>query len=854
MAGLWTGGGPIGHLMRRMLPGERQHHSVVAFVTLLILGFASFFALLAAGGYPWMRMTHAFGTLSGFALAGWVYAWRGITPRFVIVATCLCVVYIIALDMAVMSQRSRSWAAFVIVLDSLVLFRASPTVSAAVVGFVCVYLTVCNADLAVRFGLLDLPGMMPYDDRRSFCDCEKPPCGMGISQALAGSITQIVIFVTDYVMTRWFATQMWSEKEAMKSAVDAAEHIAASLAGFDLPAAEAYLADRGGALPADLLRSLSTLLENLHSYRPFLPSALFDGAEEDGGAPTGGRRSSIGSGAAAPGLISESAALVFTDIRSSTALWETSGALMKEALGIHNDVIRSAAAGRGGYEVKTIGDSFMLAFEDAGAAVLAAAEVQARFADVGLWPEGLARPGMDDGYPAMCVRIGVHAGAVTVERNELSGRYDYFGPTVNKAARVETHGVGGTVTVTKELLEALEPGVVEGMTVVEYPHARWAKGLSEPLRLVALLPAPLCEREAFVLEQCAQGGQLHAGPPPPSDLGGAVRSPVQSIPASSYSDVSASAGPLQMWQRTARSVATVGVVRYAAVQHPSAGWERVEGDLARRAETLEKHLRATGGHIGTLLHDLVVVSWGVQARLPQHVASSARFLTLLQGSWAAGHDEPGGVPPYHAGVATGAVACGQVAASRKERFVTLLGPCVNLAAALCFGAAELRSEVLVAALGGAEGYDAVDTLRPHVRPVDAWAVHGRAPEAGPSVTVYELHVAALRRWRENQGAEGQVVSQGEPDAPRSPTISGQYWRAFACRDVAALEDLGRSTEDPVAASVARLMELDSHLPHALAVCQAPPADAETSPPPSSAYLLSPSSTPLRTSGASVAWG
>src|SRR5207302_5713509 len=68
--------------------------------------------------------------------------------------------------------------------------------------------------------------------------------------------------------------------------------------------------------------------------------------------------------------------LVFTDIQGSTDLWERRPAAMRGALEIHNELMRRLRAKHGGYEVKTEGDAFMLAFADCPAAVAWCTDVQ----------------------------------------------------------------------------------------------------------------------------------------------------------------------------------------------------------------------------------------------------------------------------------------------------------------------------------------------------------------------------------------------------------------------------------------------------------------------------------------------
>ena len=59
-------------------------------------------------------------------------------------------------------------------------------------------------------------------------------------------------------------------------------------------------------------------------------------------------------------------ALVFTDMQGSTRLWERCGAAMRAALEVHDRVLRALLARHAGYEVKTQGDSFMVAFPSRG--------------------------------------------------------------------------------------------------------------------------------------------------------------------------------------------------------------------------------------------------------------------------------------------------------------------------------------------------------------------------------------------------------------------------------------------------------------------------------------------------------
>lgn len=127
---------------------------------------------------------------------------------------------------------------------------------------------------------------------------------------------------------------------------------------------------------------------------------------------------------------------LFTDVQGSTQLWATDPTAMGASLRVHDEVLRRAIEGHGGYVFTTAGDSFCAAFGRASEAVDAA-----RFAQEELrsseWPG-----------PVLSVRMGLHLG----ESEERNG--DYYGPVVNTAARVEAAGHGGQVVLTEAVRSA----------------------------------------------------------------------------------------------------------------------------------------------------------------------------------------------------------------------------------------------------------------------------------------------------------------------------------------------------------------------------------------------------------------
>lgn len=163
-------------------------------------------------------------------------------------------------------------------------------------------------------------------------------------------------------------------------------------------------------------------------------------------------------------------ALVFTDIKSSTLLWETQPENMRSAIKIHDAIMRRTLRTVGGYEVKTEGDAFMVCFQNITSALLWCFTVQLQLLEAD-WPAGILET--EEGrevekdqqviYRGLSVRMGVHWGTPVFERNPITNRMDYFGPVVNKASRICNAADGGQICVSSDVLAALRdfPGVLD---------------------------------------------------------------------------------------------------------------------------------------------------------------------------------------------------------------------------------------------------------------------------------------------------------------------------------------------------------------------------------------------------------
>lgn len=129
--------------------------------------------------------------------------------------------------------------------------------------------------------------------------------------------------------------------------------------------------------------------------------------------------------------------ILFSDIEGSTALNDLMGdARWMELLREHNEIVRREVGLHRGFEVKTIGDAFMIAFQSAKHAVRCGVAIQRAF---GKRNEAAANP--------IRVRIGLHVGEVVREGD------DFYGGHVNFAARVAEQAKADEVLVSSLVRE-----------------------------------------------------------------------------------------------------------------------------------------------------------------------------------------------------------------------------------------------------------------------------------------------------------------------------------------------------------------------------------------------------------------
>ncbi len=159
--------------------------------------------------------------------------------------------------------------------------------------------------------------------------------------------------------------------------------------------------------------------------------------------------------------------ILFTDLRNSTQLYREIGdATAFGRVMNHFDVLKKVISEEDGALVKTIGDAVMAVFRQPASALKAMLRAQEMLAA----PSQLAEP--------LTLKAGIHSGpciAVT-----LNDRLDYFGSTVNMAARLESLSTGNDVIISRALYD--DPEVREFIAAEDLraiPFEMLLKGFQE---------------------------------------------------------------------------------------------------------------------------------------------------------------------------------------------------------------------------------------------------------------------------------------------------------------------------------------------------------------------------------------
>jgi len=174
-----------------------------------------------------------------------------------------------------------------------------------------------------------------------------------------------------------------------------------------------------------------------------------------------------------PELPSGTVTFLFTDLEGSTRLWEQHRAAMVPALARHDALLRDAVHSAGGVVVKTTGDGLHGVFTTTAAALDAALGAQRALA-----AEAWDVPG------GLKVRMGLHTGDAVARDG------DYYGPAINRAARVMSSAHGGQVVVSHATEEILRDALPDDIALVDLGEHR-LPDLARPERIFQVVAAGL---------------------------------------------------------------------------------------------------------------------------------------------------------------------------------------------------------------------------------------------------------------------------------------------------------------------------------------------------------------------------
>eukprot|EP00760_Papus_ankaliazontas_P030191 PhM_4_TR4652/c0_g1_i1/m.87502 len=224
--------------------------------------------------------------------------------------------------------------------------------------------------------------------------------------------------------------------------------------------------------------------------------------------------------------------VMFTDVVSSTRLWATHPLEMAAAMDMHHRIVRGVITEWKCYEVKTIGDAFMIAGTDPMRMTRMACDLQVRL-QAAAWPQeinvlyeeeeelhGLTstlvpsedlevrRQSHRHLWNGLRVRVALHWGDMRVQWDPVVKGFDYYGANVAVAARVLGYTQGGQILVTQAISNLL----AEPENRAHAEHVIATETAEVPLRglegkhvVVAITPVDLAARRHRPLSAIADG-------------------------------------------------------------------------------------------------------------------------------------------------------------------------------------------------------------------------------------------------------------------------------------------------------------------------------------------------------------
>eukprot|EP01061_Rhynchopus_euleeides_P011744 TRINITY_DN21304_c0_g2_i1.p1 TRINITY_DN21304_c0_g2~~TRINITY_DN21304_c0_g2_i1.p1 ORF type:complete len:698 (+),score=174.49 TRINITY_DN21304_c0_g2_i1:121-2094(+) len=518
-------------------------------------------------------------------------------------------------------------------------------------------------------------------------------------------------------------------------------------------------------------------------------------------------------------------AVVFVDAWGANNMWRSYQAAMTEAMSRYTDTVRDLLLAHDGVEVKTVGDAFMLVFDDACSAVQFGIDLHEEMLQHD-WPIALAdtrfceRQVGNDGkvvWNGPRLRVGVSYGAVNKEQHAITGQPDYFGKTVHRAARLEATGIPGTVNVSSEVISQLQHRM-KGLHLFTDE-----KGQTQD---TALLSQALMGRSHDIEKAIVERGVRRSITTLAADL--PYQKPPRPPVGSTWSvgqtgDVP---GPSHSGSDALKKLDNVVVGRVRIVCVEDVLSDRASGLALHLNEALScllASLRATGGHITSVLGTSAAVWWGGSTasntgvlRFPTLLSTKLQGVELLS---------------THVGLCRGTVLYGCIGAT-DSKHIQVIGQPVGVSGLLSQTAVELDVVGLMTYM-----QPQPKIYRENLRPIDEWQMQDgkrlaifemmKNPVASDGRTITLSHTIPMNLFcPEPTDASSpqkepslQVSINRRQQAVPSPASWGwseEYTVAFYARDFAKIRAKSSDHElDPVLQIVSHLLESETHLRQAL---------------------------------------
>ncbi|HNQ94706.1 MAG TPA: adenylate/guanylate cyclase domain-containing protein, partial [Anaerolineales bacterium] len=179
---------------------------------------------------------------------------------------------------------------------------------------------------------------------------------------------------------------------------------------------------------------------------------------------------------------------LFTDIEGSTKLWEQYPEAMKPALAKHDSILKEAVESNRGQIVKTAGDGihavFPTAIDGINAAITAQHKLNSLILDTQL---PITNPQSPVSSLALTSRMGLHTGEAELREG------DYFGQTLNRAARIMSAGHGGQILISDVVAQVAREHLAADVSLLDLGE-HYLKGVVQAEKIYQVV-APNLQKE-----------------------------------------------------------------------------------------------------------------------------------------------------------------------------------------------------------------------------------------------------------------------------------------------------------------------------------------------------------------------